>query len=174
MSGNTTGSNVVTVTTLASADTVAPSAPTGSRLRLASTGYPRLMSNPQQPEVARSRKTPAQDQDAVASAVDGQPTPTTEGRTGPVPPENQPGHRPENEQDKPDLDDFAARLGVTDQPADEVVDRQLEAQAQPLPAVAGTDARPAPKMPALAGALVAVLALLGVVLGMRRRGRRRR
>lgn len=131
------------------------------------------MSNPQQPELARSRKTPAQDQDAVASIVDGQPTPTTEGRTGPVPPENQPGHRPAEDQDKPDLDAFAARLGVTDQPADEVVERQLEAQAQPLPPVAGTDARPARK-PALAGVLVAVLALLGVVVAKRRRGRRRR
>ena len=30
------------------------------------------MSNPQQPELARSRKTPAQDQDAVAGVLDGQ------------------------------------------------------------------------------------------------------
>lgn len=26
-----------------------------------------------------------------------------DGRTGPVPPDNQPGHHPEHEQDKPDL-----------------------------------------------------------------------
>jgi hypothetical protein len=29
-----------------------------------------------------------------------------------VPEEQQPGHHPEREQDKPDLDDFAARLGI--------------------------------------------------------------
>lgn len=132
------------------------------------------MSNPQQPELARSRKTPSQDPDAVAAVVDGQPAPSTEGRTGPVPAENQPGHRPEKDQDKPDLDDFAAKLGVTDQPADEVVDRQLEIQAQPLPPVHAATAPAGGRRPALAGALIALLAF-GLILGRRRRrkGRRR-
>ncbi|MFP5319318.1 MAG: LPXTG cell wall anchor domain-containing protein [Acidimicrobiia bacterium] len=131
------------------------------------------MSNPQQPELARSRKTPSQDQDAVAAVVDGQSTPSTEGRTGPVPAENQPGHRPEKEQDKPDLDDFAAKLGVTDQPADEVVDRQIERQAQPLPPVQPARGPQTARKPALAGVLVAVLAL-GLLLGKRRRRKARR
>ncbi len=122
------------------------------------------MSNPQQPELARSRKTPSQDQDAVASVVDGQSTPSTEGRTGPVPADNQPGHHPEKEQDNPDLDAFAAKLGVTDEPADEVVERQLA----PEPHRTGT-----PKA-ALVGALVAVLALFGLARAKRRRSRRRR
>lgn len=131
------------------------------------------MSNPQQPELARSRKTPSQDQDAVAAVVDGQSAPSTEGRTGPVPADNRPGHRPEKDQDKPDLDDFAAKLGVTDQPADEVVDRQLEIQAQPLPPVHAATAPVGGRKPVLAGVLLAVLAF-GLVFGRRRRKGRRR
>ena len=142
-------------------------------LRGGGVGYLPTMSNPQQPELARSRKTPAQDQDAVASVVEGRSTPTTEGRTGPVPAENQPGHHPDKEQDKPDLADFAAKLGVTDQPADEVVDRQLEVQARPLPPVQATGPEQTRK-PALVGVLAAVLAVLGLILAKRRRSRRRR
>ena len=70
------------------------------------------MSNPQQPELARSRKTPTLDQDAVPGALDGQPDISAEGARGPVPAENQPGHHPAEEQDKPDLDEFAAKLGT--------------------------------------------------------------
>lgn len=121
------------------------------------------MSNPQQPELARSRKQPHQDQDAVAAVIDGQSTPSTEGRTGPVPVENQPGHHPEKEQDKPDLDAFAAKLGVTDEPADEVVERQLA----PEPERAG------PPKAALVAAALAVLALFRLVRAKRRRSRRR-
>ena len=36
----------------------------------------------------------------------------TGGETGPIPAENQPGHHPPKEQDKPDLDAFAAKLGT--------------------------------------------------------------
>lgn len=61
------------------------------------------MSNPQQPELARSRKTPHQDQDAVAAVVEGQRGTGADAPRGPVPPENQPGHHPEQEQDKPDV-----------------------------------------------------------------------
>ena len=70
------------------------------------------MSNPQQPELARSRKTPALDEHAVPGVLEGQPDISSEGARGPVPPENQPGHHPAEEQDKPDLDEFAARLGT--------------------------------------------------------------
>ena len=120
------------------------------------------MSNPQQPELARSRKTPHQDQDSVASIVDGQATPSTGGPSGPVPPQNQPGNHPPEEQDKPDLDAFAEHLGVTDEPAAEAVPRQL-AVAEP-----GTDAR---TKVAIIGAVV--VALLAAVM-LRRRSRRRR
>lgn len=125
------------------------------------------MSNPQQPELARSRKTPHQDQDAVATVVEGRSTPSTEGRTGPVPAENQPGHHPAQEQDKPDLDAFAARLGVTDEPAEEAVERQLAPEPE-------RQAAPGPPKAVLAGVVLAVLALFGLFRIRRRRGRRRR
>jgi len=70
------------------------------------------MSNPQQPELARSRKTPALDQDAVAAVVEGQTIPGVDAPAGPVPLDNQPGHHPAVEQDKPDLNAFAEKLGT--------------------------------------------------------------
>jgi hypothetical protein len=69
------------------------------------------MGRPQQPELARSAKTDL-DPDHVETGLQGQKQPATRGETGPVPPENQPGHHPPEEQDKPDLDAFAARLGT--------------------------------------------------------------
>jgi hypothetical protein len=90
------------------------------------------MSNPQQPELARSRKTPAQDQDSVASVLEGQREPATDGPRGPVPPENQPGHHPPKEQDEPDLDAFAERLGI-----EESADAAREAAVQTVAAARG-------------------------------------
>lgn len=72
------------------------------------------MSNPQQPELARSRKVPHQDQDAASAAVEGQRATEAGGPSGPVPAENQPGHHPPEEQDKPDLNAFAEKLGVVE------------------------------------------------------------
>jgi hypothetical protein len=69
------------------------------------------MSRPQQPELARSAKTDL-DPDHVETGLQGQPKPKAGGATGPVPPENEPGHHPPKEQDKPDLDAFAAKLGT--------------------------------------------------------------
>ena len=69
------------------------------------------MARPQQPELARSARTDL-DPDHVETGLQGQPTPKSGGDTGPVPAENQPGHHPAKEQDKPDLDAFAARLGT--------------------------------------------------------------
>lgn len=69
------------------------------------------MARPQQPELARSAKTDI-DPDHVETGLQGQRVPATGGETGPVPPDNQPGHHPDKEQDKPDLDAFAARLGT--------------------------------------------------------------
>ena len=74
---------------------------------------------------------------------------------GPVPPDNQPGHHPRQEQDTPDLDAFATRLGV-------------------VPDADGRDSGPGggrARMVALALVAVAALALFGVVVGRKRRGR---
>jgi hypothetical protein len=56
------------------------------------------MTTPQQPELARSRRSEVDP--AAAKTRTGGPT-TTKGRTGPVPEDNEPGHHPEEEQDKP-------------------------------------------------------------------------
>lgn len=69
------------------------------------------MSRPQQPELARSATTDL-DPDHVETGLQGQPRPKSVGETGPVPPDNEPGHHPPKEQDKPDLDKFAAKLGT--------------------------------------------------------------
>src|SRR5581483_9504642 len=69
------------------------------------------MARPQQPELARSAKTDL-DPDHVETGLQGQKKPSTGGKTGPVPPENQPGHHPSQEQDKPDPKAFAARMSA--------------------------------------------------------------
>ena len=69
------------------------------------------MARPQQPELARSAKTDL-DPDHVETGLQGQKKPSAGGATGPIPRDNQPGHHPAEEQDKPDLDAFAARLGA--------------------------------------------------------------
>jgi hypothetical protein len=133
------------------------------------------MSNPQQPELARSRKTPAQDQDAVAGVVEGQRQPGAEGPTGPVPADNQPGHHPPKEQDKPDLESFAERMGITDEPRDQTAPAVSEDRTPP-------PVRPAPSPPLTAQARRAVprvaTALLFLVAGLfltkRRRARKHR
>jgi hypothetical protein len=70
------------------------------------------MSKPQQPELRRSGFVPALDPDATESELAAHERPGTKGRTGPVPEEQRPGHHPDEEQDKPDLDKFAERLGI--------------------------------------------------------------
>ena len=120
------------------------------------------MSNPQQPELARSRKTPAQDQDAVAGVLDGQREIGTDAPRGPVPPENQPGHHPAEEQDKPDLNAFAERLGTV--PESERDDRPAEA---PGPAAPG-------RRRGIVAGVAALAAVLLVVVGRRLRSRRSR
>ncbi len=133
------------------------------------------MSNPQQPELARSRKTPAQDQDAVAGVVEGQRQPGVEGPSGPVPPDNQPGHHPTKEQDKPDLEAFAERMGITDGPREDPADALTEDRTPP-------PVRPAPTPPltvqakrSLPPVLTAVLlVLVGLLITKRRRSRKRR
>ncbi len=120
------------------------------------------MSNPQQPELARSRKTPAQDQDAVAGVLDGQPDIGADAPRGPVPAENQPGHHPTDEQDKPDLNAFAAKLG-TMEPAE-----REEFQEQQVTPGGQTESRG--RVVALAAAALA--ALVAILTVRRRRSRR--
>jgi hypothetical protein len=93
------------------------------------------MGRPQQPELARSAKTDL-DPDHVETGLQGQKAPVTGGETGPVPAENQPGHHPPQEQDKPDLDAFAARLGT-----DASAPAATSARKAPRPA---TPAKPTP------------------------------
>ncbi len=60
------------------------------------------MANPQQPELARSRKVPALAPDATETARTGQPDLGADPATGPIPADNLPGHHPEHDQDKPE------------------------------------------------------------------------
>lgn len=80
------------------------------------------MAKPQQPELRRSGFVPALDPDATESRLEAHDRPTAKGgKRGPIPDEQQPGHHPDEEQDKPDLDRFAERLGVVpegEEPAD--------------------------------------------------------
>jgi hypothetical protein len=67
------------------------------------------MARPQQPELARSGKTDL-DPDHVGTELEARKPVRSGGETGPVPPDNQPGHHPDQDQDKPDLDAFVAKL----------------------------------------------------------------
>lgn len=79
---------------------------------------------------------------------------------GPVPVDNQPGHHPEQEQDKPDLDAFAERLGVTEESGADA--RTVADSPAPAP--------PGPRgVKAVVAALVAAVAVVVGVLARRRR-----
>lgn len=75
-------------------------------------GYVPTMAKPQQAELRRSGKVPALDPDATETRLTGEERPSTGSGTDQIPEEQRPGHHPETEQDKPDLDRFAARLGI--------------------------------------------------------------
>jgi hypothetical protein len=68
------------------------------------------MGKPQQPELGRSGHTPVDQGRHAKEAIQGQGRPGAEDATGPVPEDNQPGHRPDKEQDKPDPERFRSRL----------------------------------------------------------------
>jgi Rho termination factor, N-terminal domain len=73
------------------------------------------MARPQQPELARSGKTDL-DPDRVGTELESRKPVRSSRQVGPVPPENQPGHRPDQDQDKPDPDAFVAKLQGEDRP----------------------------------------------------------
>jgi len=91
---------------------------------------------------------------------DVQPVPGADEPTGPVPPENQPGHHPAHEQDKPDLKAFAERLGTV-----EPSERETPTTEAPSPA----GRRRAIISIAAVAALLALIA--AVLAGRRRRSR---
>lgn len=72
-----------------------------------------MMGRPQQPELARSENTDLQpDHAETRIEAHGHRAPDREDADeGPIPEENRPGHRPDEEQDKPRAA-MAARLGV--------------------------------------------------------------
>ena len=59
------------------------------------------MTKPQQPEIRRSERGET-DQDGRRQSREEKSTAETGGRGGPVPPDNEPGHHLEREQDKPE------------------------------------------------------------------------
>jgi len=61
------------------------------------------MSSPQQPELRRSGRGDVT-QEGRREAREQRDNRSENGRTGPVPPDNQPGHHPEHEQDQPDTE----------------------------------------------------------------------
>lgn len=135
-------------------------------------GYGGVMSNPQQPELARSRKTPAQDQDAVAGVVEGQRAPETTAPGGPVPEDNQPGHHPPEEQDKPDLQAFAERLGTAPATAETSGSHRGSGTGSPAAAVVSA-ARDSGPRARVAAVFAAVAVLIGLVVTTKRRRSRR-
>jgi hypothetical protein len=125
------------------------------------------MPNPQQPELARSRKTPALDEDAAPGVLEGQRDVGADAPRGPVPPENQPGHHPAEEQDKPPLDKFAAKLGTM-----EPEERQEVLKDEPPSVVNPAPPAPAAKRSALIGVAAVVALIVAVLAGRRIRSRR--
>jgi hypothetical protein len=73
------------------------------------------MARPQSPELRRSGTTPVFEPDNIASRLEARKQPGSSGSAGPVPEENQPGHHPERDQDKPDMDAFVARFNGQDE-----------------------------------------------------------
>ena len=64
----------------------------------------RGMSTPQQPELHRSQRGDSDPNMAAKSDVSAETkAPAGDGGVAPVPEDNQPGHHPEQEQDKPDI-----------------------------------------------------------------------
>ena len=71
------------------------------------------MAKPQQPELRRSGRVPALEPDASESKLSAErPHRGSDPDGRRVPEDQRPGHHPDQEQDQPDLDKFAERLGI--------------------------------------------------------------
>lgn len=89
------------------------------------------MAKPQSPELRRSGNIASFDPDNVAARVKASDRPRSSGPTGPVPEDNRPGHHPEREQSKPDLDDFVERFNRAGHDDDARHDDEDEQKAGP-------------------------------------------
>lgn len=102
------------------------------------------MPTPQQPELRRSERVDHMSRGAPDDPEVGRrPGDGGLDQMGPVPEENRPGHHGVHDQDKPDLDDFAARLGIT--PGDDADGGRTgdaEADAPAAPTVGGAPEPP--------------------------------
>ena len=106
------------------------------------------MANPQQPELARSRKTPALDPDASEAVLSAAEAPPVDRARGPVPVDNQPGHHPPVEQDKPDADRFLAKVKEVAAEAEEDADAvEVGPSVEATTAARSQGAAPMPPVP---------------------------
>jgi hypothetical protein len=106
------------------------------------------MANPQQPELARSRKTPALDPDATEAALSAEGAPVEDRARGPVPVDNQHGHHPPVEQDKPDADRFIAKVKAVASEADDGADAvEVGPSVEATTAARSQGAAPIPPVP---------------------------
>ncbi len=106
------------------------------------------MANPQQPELARSRKTPALDPDASESVLSAAEAPAVDRPRGPVPEDNRPGHHPDVEQDKPDADRFIAKVKAVAAEADDGADAvEVGPSVEATTAARSQGAAPMPPVP---------------------------
>ena len=105
-------------------------------MAVSGTGKVNPMPTPQQPELRRSETTPGLAPDSIAGELDSKKRPGSSGATGPVPAGNRAGSSSGPVQDKPDLDRFAEKLGITDEAvehADEVMAEHQEVPHRGLP-----------------------------------------
>jgi len=72
------------------------------------------MPNPQQPELRRSEKGATTDDGTKGTHTAPDEQAVWSGRAGPIPEDNQPGHHPPVDQDKPSGDAFVAKAGGSD------------------------------------------------------------
>jgi hypothetical protein len=94
------------------------------------------MARPQSPELRRSGTTPALEPDNIGSRLEARRQPKASGNAGPVPEDNQPGHHPPQDQDKPDLDAFAEKFNSS-VPVDPGTDDLESDPTRPTPAQRG-------------------------------------
>ena len=122
------------------------------------------MANPQQPELARSRRTPALDPDATEAVLSAADAPAVDPAFGPVPTDNRPGHHPVVEQDKPEAGRFVAKVKEVAAKA------EVEPEPRPEPQPEIAPPPPSPRAEGLATLAGAPWKLAGDVLqGLRNR-----
>ncbi|AXV05450.1 hypothetical protein DVS28_a0749 [Euzebya pacifica] len=94
------------------------------------------------------------DLDNVAGNLEARDQPGRSGGKGrPVPADNRQGHHPAHEQDKPDLDKFAAKFGLVDETVDETVDEESSPDAVRTHAASSSAARSSSTPPSSLGLL---------------------